>query len=309
MSLELRCSRVAKAAGYLPGGTAAGAEAFVLVEAPLPWPNKVETHFLLAPLARILKDHGARLQAVVPQGDTPGLTRIVVYRRDPDALSFGRDEATVPTGELEERLTALLAHDDLGEPPKSGSGVTDVLICTHGSRDRCCGADGMRLYVELLAMALPGVRLWRTSHTGGHRFAPTGLTFPDGRAWAWLDAELVRRIVEQDLTPDEIAAHDRGSVGLLDPYAQAAEGAVFARVGWPWLDAARTAVVQAPANGGPAQVLVTGAGRHYEVEVAIDRMVPVPECGLPLTEARKDSPEMVVRSLGEVAEVRGGRRD
>jgi hypothetical protein len=68
-------------------------------------------------------------------------------------------------------------------------------------------------------------------------------------------------------------------------------------------------VVHEPANGGPALVTVTGGSLRYEAEVAIDRMVPVPECGLPLTESKKDSPEMVVCSLTPVTQSATHRHD
>lgn len=299
---SLRCSRVAQAAGFGARGTASAAEAFVLVELPLPWPAKVEAHPLVAPLLPLLEAHGARLQALVPEGEA-GTTRVVVYVRPPGPFSkYTRRELVVAPPELSTAVAVLLAGDVPCEAPAAGDGVrtggpVDVLVCTHGSRDVCCGADGMRLYTDVVASELPGVRVWRTSHTGGHRFAPTAVTFPEGRAWAWLDADLLRRIVARDLEPEEIARHDRGCAAFADPLAQAAESAAFAEVGWPWLDAARSATVEAPINGGPARATVTGGDMSYEAEVVVKQMVPVPECGRPLEEATKEQPDLVVRRL------------
>ena len=45
-----------------------------------------------------------------------------------------------------------------------------LLICTHGSRDRCCGSLGVKL-ARCLREA--GADVWEVSHIGGHRFAPT----------------------------------------------------------------------------------------------------------------------------------------
>ncbi|HEY8544306.1 MAG TPA: sucrase ferredoxin, partial [Acidimicrobiales bacterium] len=170
-----------------------------------------------------------------------------------------------------------------------------------------CGADGMRLYTEVAALGLDGVRVWRTSHTGGHRFAPTALTFPDGRAWAWLDADLVRGIVERSLPAATAAAHDRGSVAIGDPFAQAAESAVFGVEGWGWLDRPRTVTVDAT---DPDRRLVTvtadpvpdaqPARRTYRVEVVQKGTIPVPDCGHPIDEARKSSPDLVVTGVERV---------
>lgn len=294
LTASLRCSRVARANDYLPGGTAAAAAAVVLVETPLPWPHDIGSHPLLEPLTAVVRPHGGRLQAVVPVDAEPGTTRVVVYRRPAGPLvAYERVERVVATGQLADEVGALLAEPAAGEPG------ADVLVCTHGSRDVCCGADGMRLYTELVAAGLPGVRIWRTSHTGGHRFAPTAVTFPDGRAWAWLDAALLRGIVERSAPAVEAAAHDRGCVGFDDPFAQAADGAVLGAAGWSWLDLARTATVEG--SDGVRQVMLTGTGPQgavrYRVEVAVRRVVPVPDCGHPLDEARKTSPELEIRRV------------
>jgi len=304
MPTDLRCTRVARALGHRPAGTAGSAAAFVLVEAPLPWPSDVGAHPLLAPLAPVVGGVGGRLQAVVPRaGGSPGTTAVVVFRRS--AIGFDRLERSVPTGDLVDELAAMLTTNP---PPKEQQNpllfrgqVRDVLVCTHGSRDVCCGADGMRLYGQLIARELDGVRVWRTSHTGGHRFAPTALTFPDGRAWAWLEADLVRGIVERSVPATEAAAHDRGSLGLDDPFAQAAESAVFGAEGWDWLDRPHQVAVDAT---DPEHRIVTVSGGDdtvtYRVEVARRGTVPVPDCGHPLDEARKTSPDLEVTSLTRI---------
>ena len=74
---------------------------------------------------------------------------------------------------------------DATSPPSPGrdvglheveAGARDILVCTHGARDACCGKFGYGFYVEMRGLAAvrgDGVRVWRTSHLGGHRFAPT----------------------------------------------------------------------------------------------------------------------------------------
>ena len=59
-------------------------------------------------------------------------------------------------------------------------GVEDshIWVCTHGKRDRCCAKYGRALYDALSPLAPD--RVWQTSHLGGHRFAPTLVTLPDG---------------------------------------------------------------------------------------------------------------------------------
>ena len=60
------------------------------------------------------------------------------------------------------------------------------LVCTHGTRDRCCAKWGMPVF-EALRQRDPE-RVWQCSHLGGHRFAPTFLTLPDGLMWGRFDS-------------------------------------------------------------------------------------------------------------------------
>jgi hypothetical protein len=323
--LSLRCAALARADGYRPGGSAASAAAFVLVETPLPWPKDVADHPLLAPLAPVAAEHGARLQAVVPEGTTPSdSARVVVYRRPAGGLGpfvrFVRHERVVALDRLVAEVGALLdqaAADSAADPAGANvvgagdghdDGLIDVLVCTHGRRDVCCGSDGMRTYAQLAALALPGVRLWRTSHTGGHRFAPTAVTFPDGRAWASVDGDLLAGIVTRSVEAAVASAHDRGGAAFDDPYVQAADGAVLGVEGWGWLDVVRRAE-STPLADDRRRVTLTGADGAadggiepivYRAEVVVSRIVPVPDCGKPLDEARKSSPEFEVVALDRI---------
>ena len=65
-----------------------------------------------------------------------------------------------------------------------------LLVCTNGRRDVCCAVRGRPVALDAAAAA-PG-RVWEASHTGGHRFAPTGVLLPHGATLARLDADAVR---------------------------------------------------------------------------------------------------------------------
>src|SRR5205823_6194194 len=102
-----------------------------------------------------------------------------------------------------------------GQTDPDPTGV-DLFVCTHGRRDVCCGTDGTALWRRLSAPKSAGglgdvVRLWRTSHTGGHRFAPTGAVFPSGQYWAWLDPGLVRAVLGREGPVADVVPHYRGS--------------------------------------------------------------------------------------------------
>jgi len=78
----------------------------------------------------------------------------------------------IPGLELEPLVRAAPAHPSLAEL---------WLVCTHGTRDRCCAKWGMPVF-EALRQRDPE-RVWQCSHLGGHRFAPTMLSLPDGLHW------------------------------------------------------------------------------------------------------------------------------
>lgn len=311
----LRCTDQRRAAGGSAVGTTPSSAGLLLVEVPLPWPAEAAAAERLAEVAQMAAGH--RLQAVLPRGDLPdGQVRLVRYGRGSGAFDQYRKLETVASlqdlaAAVTDLVAAPLPAGDAMGAGQVGSAPVDVLICTHGARDVCCGRAGTPLYRDLVAAELPGVRVWRTSHLGGHRFAPTAMTLPDGRAWAWLDESVLAGIVRRDLPATTAVAHDRGCAGFDDPWAQAADHAVFGLEGWAWLDRPRTVSVEPVAETeSPAaarrRVRVTGRpfGRAaeggdrdvlaYEVVVEVARRLPVPVCGEPPEAAVKVEDELRV---------------
>jgi len=297
-----RCSPWTRAQGVDPIGSAPRFDALILVEWPLPWPHDVAD---IPELAAASTAPGVRVMTVVPRHDDggDGLTRVVHHRRAGVNRLVGVDHR-VPRAEVTELLTTLAADplgDHAGLPSAVGEAPPEVLVCSHGRRDACCGRWGTLLHVELAARPLGDARIWRCSHTGGHRFAPTAITLPDGRAWAYADVDLLEGVVTRTAPMAGLAEHDRGTTGL-DPWAQVVDRAMFERVGWAWLDRQVEAHVDASASDQAADVRLrwsapdgvsgTAVGR---VEVA--RTLPVLVCGEPPEHATKTSPEYALLEL------------
>ena len=83
-------------------------------------------------------------------------------------------------------------------PQDIGLGTPQVLVCTHGSRDRCCGVLGGAVFAQLknqLRPILPDA-VWQVSHLGGHRFAPTALCLPLGLLLGRIDTDDVSSIAQ-----------------------------------------------------------------------------------------------------------------
>ena len=294
---QSRCAAWAREVGLSAAGTAPRSDVFVLVEHPLPWPSNLSEDPILRELERVATDHAGpdrsvRLQAVAVDGDQ-SLRKVVVLAAAASPFrGYGRVEGFGAIKHLPALVARLLSVEPL--PPVSRE-VTDVLVCTHGSRDTCCGSMGTRLWKEL-KQTLPSLRIWRTSHTGGHRFAPTAITFPDGNVWAHLDGAMTRGLVRRTLDPVIAARHLRGCAAFT-PAVQAADGAVLASHGWDWLDCARFGDERTPTR--VVLCFETPRGEHgtYDVSLEEGRQMPVPDCGNDPATASKSQTELKVASV------------
>lgn len=241
-----KCSTEARANGIVPIGTAPHAS-FLLVEVPLPWAPAIEETPFLTEISQALHsisqqgDYPWRIQAVVPDSATGGI-RLTAYRRPQGRfVGYARSDTTVERSEL--TLGALELVTATGpKPPTSDRG--HVLVCTHGARDVCCGGLGTRLWRRLATQdGPPKYDLRRSSHLGGHRFAPTGIVLPSGTCWAWLDESLLSAILLRDSPVTDLLPRYRGNSLLESIEEQVTEKAILAEVGWSWLSCAKSSMV------------------------------------------------------------------
>ncbi len=155
------------------------------------------------------------------------------------------------------QFDCYLAHE---EPSQQ-----DFLVCTHGSRDAACGQFGYRLYDRLtqLTASNPQVRIWRSSHFGGHVFAPTMIELPAGIFWGNLYEDRAEQVVERRGEVAQLRLHYRGWTGAARGFAQAAEREMLMCEGWNWLETPRTVQVTAQDPADPPA--------WAEVQIAYDK--------------------------------------
>jgi hypothetical protein len=173
-------------------------------------------------------------------------------------------------------------QDALPEAKRSPGPV--LLVCTNSKRDVCCSVRGRPVAVEA-ASQRPG-QVWECSHTGGHRFAPTGVVLPHGQTFGRLDSPSAVAVVDaamRDEVPPELlgAVYDRGRSHRTAP-EQAAESAVRQRIGEAGLLALSTTATARPGEENAWQCRVSHVdGRHWEVDaVRGPRRDDLPEsCG------------------------------
>ncbi|MDH3683547.1 MAG: hypothetical protein OEV40_26815 [Acidimicrobiia bacterium] len=311
----IRCAEHARTIGVDPGGTAIRADRVVLVPTPAPWPKPALGHPLLIDLAARLaaSEVPTRLLAAVP-GPGPS-DQVVVYDRTGGSAIEQRFAFDGQVDQLAAigRLLAPLAGEETGDVPapveRHEPARPAVLICTQGSHDVCCGSEGTRLAESIESQIgepgglAAGLQVVRVSHTGGHRFAPTAMTLPDGRMWAGLDTDSTTAILGRSGGGSALSGRCRGWWGAETGAPQIAERAVFAELGWQ-LDARARTIEPADRPGpGPATgqgdtspsaaegfIVVAGDDR-WRVDVALGREVPTIACrepgGLPVKPARE----------------------
>lgn len=293
----LRCSAWARSNHVSPIGTAGSYRGYLLVEVRQPWPHDIGETSLVSSIREVTDREQLRVQAMLDP--TARQQRVTAYLNPlPKGFSgFVRHEGKYGDDFVAD-VTALLQEPD----PEATVPVKDVLVCIHGRRDFCCGSRGAELAVTLSNANLPdGVRVWRTSHTGGHRFAPNVIVLPEGTLWAYADDVLVERVLTRTGPVDEVVDHYRGCAGLPSPEVQALEREVLREVGWDLLDMHREGAVNEDRLTRLTMRRPDGSSETWEADVTRGRTLPVPDCGHPIEEARKSETELVVNGLRRVS--------
>ena len=157
-------------------------------------------------------------------------------------------------------------QDALPEARRSPGPV--LMICTNSRRDVCCSVRGRPVALES-ASQRPG-QVWECSHTGGHRFAPTGVLLPDGQTFGRLSGASAVAVVDaatHGQVPTQLlgAMHDRGRSHLAAP-GQAAESIVREQVQEAALLALSTTSTPRSGRENAWQCRVSHVdGRHWDV--------------------------------------------
>ncbi len=297
---DLRCTVQAAELGESPGGSAGFARRVLLVELPLPWPKKIDQHELLTGIDLGLVADVKILGVRAGDDAMSDHHRIICWERSEPFRGFVATETVVERADLAARVEDIgrRGREAITKPLALDADHQDLLICTHGTRDRCCGQFGTLLHLELESTLPPNVRLWRASHTGGHRFAPTGVQFPAGATWSFLTADLTSAIINRSFASHALDGHFRGNLGIEGRPAQIAEGLAFFDQGWDFLDNERTVHTEIDRDGLVTATVHHHRGTHTVTMRPVDA-IPVPACGEPIDASTKATPqfEVVARTV------------
>lgn len=153
-------------------------------------------------------------------------------------------------------------------PELRSSPAPVLMICANSKRDICCSVRGRPVAVEA-ALERPG-QVWECSHTGGHRFAPTGVLLPYGQTFGRLSGTSSVAVVDaarRGEVPTELLGptYDRGRSHLAAP-GQAAESMVRQQIRESSLLALTTAAVPSADQENAWDCRVSHVdGRHWDV--------------------------------------------
>jgi hypothetical protein len=265
------CSDASRAAGEPLAGSAVHALRWLLVEVPGPWPRDVSD-------AATLPDGACEAVTAWLEQEAP--SRLLFVRRPhsgapaPARLAFAvrAEESATAVRRFElERLEDLATADLSSGGDEVDAGL--VLVCGHGSRDRCCALRGTAVFAALDAQ-LPEDALWLSSHQGGHRFAGNVLVLPSGIQLGRVDPDDAWDVTARALAGRIDLDRYRGRT-CLPPAVQAAEHAVRAHLGLERLGA-----LELVAADGPTIRFRDEGGREHvaSVEESAGPTVPA-SCG------------------------------
>lgn len=199
------CSQFHRERGSLLPGSAPECTRWLFWDRPRPWPARIEKLAEVELWGPDIKRLGAKLlfshatQARVRAWEwRAGQARGGTFESLEQALAFFETEGAAPAPEL-------------------------FAVCSHGSRDTCCGRYGPGVAA---ALARAGADVIEVSHPGGHRFAPTTLAFPEFRCYGNLSPEEVPAFLERQRAGIYQPEHYRGPLWL-GKAGQVAEAAVW----------------------------------------------------------------------------------
>lgn len=240
-------------------GTAGHYQTYVLVECRGPWPAKVFNSKLIPPALRQYIKAAKAARSVqflaIDRGLSPSaaastsVTLLVYERTVPSAAPYSNQTHTheavsgyrgheFQLDNLTQVVDCLASH---WEGERIGLSITqkDLLICTHGMRDKCCARFGQPFFREATHSAREGnllnARVWKVSHIGGHRFAPTAISLPDGRYYGRLTLSRLQSIITRSGSIEDLHSAYRGW-GLLPAPLQVLERQLLLQTGWSWFD-------------------------------------------------------------------------
>ncbi|WP_445634043.1 Sucrase ferredoxin [Nostoc sp. DSM 114161] len=265
------CSLVSKANGEDLIGTAGTCEHWLIMEVPQPWPQEIfqENPIIKSVIGlfqELIFQHGVNLKPIIIAPDReysyPGFTRIFYYYRPGKLFSqFEKQEFVVPESKAADLLTAIFQQliqqpnnlSQFQQYQQQTSHIRELMVCTHAQVDVACGRFGTPIYRQLRKEYAPisngKLRVWQTTHFGGHQFAPTLIDLPSGCLWGHLEPDILDLLVQRNGSVSGLREYYRGWTGL-SKFEQIVEREIWIKSGWSWVNYLKAGKIVAMGKDG-----------------------------------------------------------
>ncbi len=175
-------------------------------------------------------------------------TRIFIFKRNGHEFEdFHKLELLVPNDGLQGIIPLFIEYFSSHNNPfqnweiNTHKKVNELFVCVHGARDQCCAKYGLQLYQELQTQSNQKrnsqFRIWKSSHIGGHRYAPTFYEAPSMRLYVLFNMKDIPDFLNREENKFNITNNYRGMSGIINKYALLVENELFKKYSWNWLKA------------------------------------------------------------------------
>ncbi|MBR8840385.1 MAG: sucrase ferredoxin [Stigonema ocellatum SAG 48.90 = DSM 106950] len=241
------CADHSQQAGEDIIGSASNYQTYILVECPLPWLSETFNSKWVPENLRILekevKQAKLPIKFLLIANNTShkvNTTTLLIYHRK-EGLDNGYQKLEFQLANIEQVATVVRKWlwNGLPNHELQTTATRDILVCTHGSHDMCCARYGNPFYHQATTtvsdLSFNHVRVWKSSHFGGHRFAPTAIDLPEGRYYGKLDSESFNSILTRTGNIKCLNLVYRGW-GILSTAIQVLERELMCEIGWDWFN-------------------------------------------------------------------------
>lgn len=227
--MSTSCSGLQRERGGPILGTAPQFDALVLAECRRPWDEKIQKSVDFPPgLHEAVKQAESatgvevKLLGIACERSAGEPARLRIYRRGAEgSVSVRRLEWEGP----ESFVASFQATSAEAAAPL-------LLVCTHGSRDRCCGSLGWPVAEAARRASGGAVEVLECSHVGGHRYAPNVLALPQWRCYGNLHPSEMPGLLDHVRNGTVLVGRHRGACWL-EEKAQLAEGTAWEHLPGP----------------------------------------------------------------------------
>ncbi len=243
---NLFCSNHSRQVGEDVIGSATNCQTYILIECPPPWNSEAFNSRWVPNSLKILVEEMKRAKQpirflLIANNESHKIdhtTLLIYHQQEGIANGYTKQKFKLPNIEQAAPVIRKWLSGKTPDYEVKTSATRDILVCTHGSHDKCCARYGNPFYYHADATISDldlDVRIWKSSHFGGHRFAPTAIDLPEGRYYGALEQESFKSILTRTGDINCLNKVYRGW-GILPPAIQVLERELILRHGWDWFN-------------------------------------------------------------------------